>query len=169
MYVPTDSPCVLQDCPLWGHCPKQTLNGQKWLKITRMLRSFFGCLGSLADAQLQPLAIFQPNPMFIHYNWVNWITNWDFLWKLAQNFEFLSIFVIFSYFSSFSPPIRGPSNLWGHQGGHLWCSGASPNHTPTTISQPAQSETTSMIGSTPISQYDFNYLKLAKVIILQWF
>ena len=106
--------------------------------------------------------------MSIHYNWVNWINDWDFLWKHTQNFEFLSIFVIFSYISSFSPPIWGPSNLWGHQGGHLWCSGASPNHTPTTISQPAQSETTAMIGNTPISQYDFNYLKLAKVIILQW-
>ena len=52
--------------------------------------------------------------------------------------------------------------LYGGQvtrgGSHLWCPRDSPNHTTTTISQPAQSETKAMIGNTPISQYDYNYL-----------
>ena len=126
-----------------------------WRKMGHF-KALFGCFGSLADAQLQPLAIFQPNLC------LNIITEWTGSMpgicceKNTPNFEFRSIFAIFGFFGSFSPPMRRLSNSWGHQGGHLWCPGASPNHTPTTILQPAKSETKARIWNTPISQYNFD-------------
>ena len=93
---------------------------------------------------------FLANPMSIHYNWVNWINDWDFLWKINQIFEFWKILVILGHFWLFSPTIPRPSYSWGHSGSHLWCPGASPNYTTTTKFRPAHSETIALIWNTPL-------------------
>ena len=95
---------------------------------------------------------FLAKPMSIHYNWVNWINDWDFLWKINQIFEFWRILIILGHFWPFWPPIRRPRYSWGHLGSHLWCPGASPNYTTTTKFRPAHSETIALIWNTPVYQ-----------------
>ena len=86
-------------------------------------KSFFEPFWGPCTPPIAATCRFLAKPMSIHYNWVNWINDWDFLWKINQIFEFWRILVILSHFEVLArPQLQQLAIFWPTHVYTLWLS-----------------------------------------------